>query len=89
MGSPGVIPWFSIVTRLSDTIVGRDRHLEPSETVRQTPTWNRCGEDTVRAAWRHAESGRNDLATAPNGAEVTKLSVPIRRRRRRFEESCP
>ena len=35
------------------------RNPEPSETVRQTPS---TGEDTVRAAWRHAESDRNDLA---------------------------
>src|ERR1051326_5355203 len=33
---------------------------EPSETARQTRP--RGPEDTVRTAWRHAESGRNDLA---------------------------
>jgi hypothetical protein len=33
---------------------------ESSETARQTRP--RGPEDTVRAAWRHAESGRNDLA---------------------------
>jgi hypothetical protein len=33
---------------------------ESSETARQTGP--RGPEDTVRAAWRHAESGRNDLA---------------------------
>jgi len=30
-----------------------------SETIRQAPP--REGEDIVRSAWRHAESGRNDL----------------------------
>jgi hypothetical protein len=34
-----------------------------SETVRQAPRWA-VGDETVRAAWRHAESGRNDLAPA-------------------------
>jgi hypothetical protein len=40
--------------------VGRDKRPEPSETARRTPD-SGWGEDTVRAAWRHAESGRNDL----------------------------
>ncbi len=37
-----------------------DRHPESSETVRQTGL---PPEDTVRAAWRHAELGRNDPAS--------------------------
>jgi LAGLIDADG endonuclease len=32
--------------------------LESSETIRQAPA--NAGEDIVRAAWRHAEAGRND-----------------------------
>jgi LAGLIDADG endonuclease len=32
--------------------------LESSETIRQAPA--PAGEDIVRAAWRHAEAGRND-----------------------------
>ena len=48
-------------------------------------------EDTVRAAWRHAESGRNDLAPELSTYElcsvVTTLSVPIRHGRWRFERS--
>jgi hypothetical protein len=36
----------------------KPRFLESSETVRQAST--PVGEDTVRAAWRHAEAGRND-----------------------------
>jgi hypothetical protein len=35
-------------------------HPESSETVRQTENGS---EDTVRAAWRHAEPGRNDSAS--------------------------
>ncbi len=35
-------------------------HPESSETVRQT---ERASEDTVRAAWRHAEPNRNDSAS--------------------------
>jgi len=32
-----------------------------SETVRRTSdTYNPLDDDTVRAAWRHAEAGRND-----------------------------
>ena len=43
-------------------------------------------EDTVRAAWRHAESGRNDLTLRrPSG--VTNLSVPIRHGRWELERS--
>ena len=34
------------------------RFLESSETTRQAP--RKRGEDIVRAAWRHAEVGRND-----------------------------
>ena len=33
----------------------------------------RSGEDTVRASWRHEESGRNDLATHSSEWGVTKL----------------
>ncbi len=41
-------------------------HPESSET--STPDRaRRRPEDTVRAAWRHAESGRDDLATEPPG----------------------
>ncbi len=35
---------------------------EPSETVRRASV-NEAGDETVRASWRHGESGRNDLAT--------------------------
>ena len=35
-------------------------HSESSETVRRTES---VSEDTVRAAWRHAEPGRNDSAS--------------------------
>ena len=53
-------------------------------------------EDIVRAAWRHAEPGRNDLAASKaeiQNAEaekvlvVTILSAPIYRGRRRIEGS--
>ena len=40
---------------------------EPSETARQTGPQG--PEDTVRAAWRHAESGRNDLALEHDARE--------------------
>ena len=41
-------------------------HPESSETVRQTGS---NPEDTVRAAWRHAESGRNVLTLGQSGRE--------------------
>ena len=48
-------------------------HLEPSETIRQTPEW---GEDIVRASGRPEEAGRNVLPP-PDPGGVTILSVPI------------
>ena len=51
---------------------------------------SRSPEDTVRAAWRHAESGRNDLALEPEaGSGVTDLSVPIHHGRWKLERSRP
>ena len=41
-------------------------HPESSETVRRTES---VSEDTVRAAWRHAEPGRNDPALRSSGRE--------------------
>src|SRR2546421_12813448 len=58
---------------------------ESSETVRQTRP--KGPEDTVRAAWRHAESGRNDLAPEQRSSGVTKLSVPIHHGRWKLERS--
>ncbi len=58
---------------------------EPSETARQTGP--RGLEDTVRAAWRHAESGRNDLAPEPLAREQQNLSVPIHHGRWKLERS--
>jgi hypothetical protein len=46
-------------------------------------------EDTVRAAWRHAESGRNDLAPERLCSGVTTLSVPIHHGRWKLERSRP
>ena len=46
---------------------------ESSETVRQTGI---SPEDTVRAAWRHAESGRNVLAPASAGSNNTVGPYP-------------
>src|ERR1700675_4345778 len=43
-----------------DAVEGARSSPESSETARQTGP--RGPEDTVRAAWRHAEPGRNDLA---------------------------
>ena len=57
---------------------------ESSETARQTGL--KSLEDTVRAAWRHAESGRNDLAPEQRSG-VTTLSVPIHHGRWRLERS--
>src|ERR1700730_17776133 len=57
---------------------------EPSETARQTRPLGL--EDTVRAAWRHAEPGRNDLASEHRFG-VTTLSVPIHHGRWRLERS--
>jgi hypothetical protein len=50
-------------------------HAEPDSNI---------GEDIVRAAWRHAESGRNDqiLHMLLYPWRVTKPSVPICRGRR-------
>ena len=50
----------------------RSRTLEEvlmgsSETVREAPLAYAIGDETVRAAWRHAESGRNDLAAFMDG----------------------
>jgi hypothetical protein len=59
---------------------------ESSETVCRTGS--NGPEDTVRAAWRHAESGRNDL-TPERRSGVTTLSVPIRHGRWRLERSRP
>ena len=39
---------------------------EPSETARRTAS--READDTVRAAWRHAEHGRDDRARCGNAA---------------------
>jgi hypothetical protein len=33
--------------------------VDPSETIRRASTYA-VGEEIVRAAWRHAEAGRND-----------------------------
>ena len=51
----------------------------------------RCGEEMVRPAWRHAESGRNDLTPPRHSVVVgvTIVSVPIHCGRRRLEGSCP
>ena len=64
-------PGFSQILELGLSMNGNGRfrkvrwraligHPESSETVRQTENGS---EDTVRAAWRHAEPGRNDPAS--------------------------
>jgi hypothetical protein len=67
-------------------------HPESSEAIRQTCTAGPVHEEMVRPPWRHGEPGetRNDLAAGPRrGSEVTDVSVPILRGRRRLEEGCP
>ena len=75
---------------------GRYRRVHRIRSTRilrgHMPNTGVTGEDMVRSAWRHAEPGRtrNDLAPpAVAGVAVTRMSVPIRCSRRRFEEGCP
>src|SRR5262249_49048832 len=83
-------------SRGSDNAPGADNQQERLVSCSQlsrilrdcTPDRARSGpEDTVRAAWRHAESGRNDLALGVSFPEVTTLSVPIRHGRWELERS--
>jgi hypothetical protein len=71
---------FRRLVHLAFTLNGRGRYRkwsledvlgdrEPSETARRTP--RKRGEDTVRAAWRHAEPGGNDLVAVRNDVTVT------------------
>lgn len=79
-------------TTLGD-VVGREN---PQRLYAEHPE---RGEDTVRAVWRHAEPGGNDLVAVRSAVavtrrsrgrtEVTELSVPIRCARWRLERGCP
>src|SRR6266545_6983506 len=71
------------------------RSPESSEAIRRTRSpslegWAR--EEMVRPPWRRGEPGGTETTWTPGGrgrSEVTDVSVPILRGRRRFEESCP
>ena len=65
-------------------------HPESSEAIRRTRASAR--EEMVRPPWRHGEPGGTETTAAgwrKTHPEVTEVSVPILRGRRRFEESCP
>ena len=56
----------------------REIFLESSETIRQPLGSNTSAscEDTVRASWRHGESGRNDLTTQQQPAVCGVTTMP-------------
>jgi hypothetical protein len=59
--------------------------------TRMISSRSRFGEDMVRPPWRHGEPGGKQTTWPPSAieTEVTEVSVPILRGRRRFAGSCP
>ena len=78
------IPWYSpqleAVTNHGVRTISRKGSTRQSRILRDhTPNIRSfLDEDMVRTAWRHAERGRDDRATALQGGATTSSEIPCR-----------